>query len=222
MNTTSKRYLRLLPILGLLLVFAGYLFFSMRMIDMNTTLSNKLDTIHSLDSLKKAIVKSIDSCKASLDTMNKYYYMLFDSVNHNGNFQSADLKKEADKINNSLQIAKNEVIKKYNPVVQQKTVGNIKGTIYIQVNSKEAVQNLKKSKFIESLNKYGYKAYGYEVVGSRANNQLKYFHDEDNVLANQLISDLKIIGLDLKLNVDMVPGFDKKVPFHQMELWIKM
>ena len=92
--------------------------------------------------------------------------------------------------------------------------------VYIQVNDLKTEQFLKEIKLVESLKEDKYQAYGYDLQKMRANNTVRYFHKRDSLNAVALSKKVTEAS-GIKVKVEYVPGFERKVPQNQQEVWLK-
>ena len=92
--------------------------------------------------------------------------------------------------------------------------------VYIQVNDLKTEQFLKEIKLVESLKEDKYQAYGYDLQKMRANNTVRYFHKRDSLNAVALSKKVTEAS-GIKVKVEYVPGFERKVPQNQLEVWLK-
>ena len=91
---------------------------------------------------------------------------------------------------------------------------------YIQVNDLKTEQYLKEIKLVELLNEGKYQAYGYDLQKMRANNTVRYFHKNDSTKAT-ILGKKVTEASGIELRVEYVPGFERKVPQNQLEVWLK-
>jgi len=145
-------------------------------------------------------------------------------------------------IENSNSLKENEQLKKLVPQNYQNKVDSISketneltrkeiskiaskdgfenSVIYIQVGSNETKLNLQKINFISTLNSKGYNAINaYDLVEKGADNSIRYFNEQDKILADNLKADIQKDNPNIVLITKYIKLY--KVPIGQIEIWIK-
>ena len=95
-----------------------------------------------------------------------------------------------------------------------------KAMIYIQANSKALLEEAKKINLMDVINSNDFQALGYDLEEGRADNSIRYFHEEDKPKAEKLKS-LLDDKTRYRLTLKQVKGFQNKVKVGQLEIWIK-
>ena len=131
------------------------------------------------------------------------------------------------KINSSKQANSKELIQ--DKLIGDKSLENAatnlnvkskKAMIYIQANSKALLEEAKKINLMDVINSNDFQALGYDLEEGRADNSIRYFHEEDKPKAEKLKS-LLDDKTRYRLTLKQVKGFQNKVKVGQLEIWIK-
>jgi hypothetical protein len=187
--------------IGLIMIGFGAVFYkiqeSIKILHKNTILIKDLQQESSMLDMqileKKALLKQIDSINNSSIIVNK-----------------RDLINDQLSLNKSLENASNSDTLK----ITQSSV------IYIQVNSKKLLADVKAQNFIGLISSPQFKVYGYDLEENRADNTIRYFNENDKDLALQLkgIIDKKT---SFKLQLKQIKGYENRVKKGQLEIWLK-
>lgn len=73
---------------------------------------------------------------------------------------------------------------------------------------------------INLINSEDFRALGYDLEEGRADNSIRYFHEEDKPKAEKLKTVLDN-ETRFRLTLKQVKGFENKVKVGQLEIWIK-
>lgn len=131
------------------------------------------------------------------------------------------------KINSSKQANSKELIQ--DKLIGDKSLENAatnlnvkskKTMVYIQANSKALLEEAKKINLMNVINSNDFQALGYDLEEGRADNSIRYFHEEDKFKAEKL-KNLLDDKTRYRLTLKQVKGFQNKVKVGQLEIWIK-
>ena len=199
-----RKSVTLIPAIGLLIILIGYVFVIYMVKDASDRLASKRSDL--------AVVT--EELNAKLDTMTTL------------NNSIRVLQAERDSMERSL--AKIDSITKYttySPVTIQKIITAATTTpkvIYVQVSDEKTRQFCADRKLLVQLKERGYSAYGYELVRSGANNSVRYFHAEDEQLAQDVakVTNNVLNERSLFLKPVFSQGYGQKVQKGQVEIWL--
>ncbi|CAM1366452.1 hypothetical protein TSEDIMI_30109 [Tenacibaculum sediminilitoris] len=195
----KKNYFGIISAIGLLCIMIGYAY-----------MMYKLNTITEEVELKQQNLKEITR---ELTITEKKLVLKKELINE----LDSQIKKSNDTtliLRTSNQIITNNNLEKSIEANKQNT------TIYIQVNTKKVQATLEKVDLVGFLNAKGYTTYGYDFVSGRANNTLRYFHEEDVKIAKSVQKILKT-DFNITLKLVFIKKYGDKAPKKQLELWIK-
>lgn len=209
MKTASKNTMRLLPVLGILLILAGYIYFSFEIVRATRDLK---DLNHQKNALKEEI-KVLESAKENLTAISRKEAL---ARNDSGTIRRIEevniaARSEINRINKDLIGKINEQGKT--------TISPV--TIFIQVNDRFTLERMKMLDLTGRLEKLHYKAYGYDLQEGAADNTIRYFNPGDRELAFDLSRKLREMDPELALEPVFVKWNRSRVPQGQVELWIR-
>lgn len=192
---------RLLSIFSILLMLIGFVYVVLKVKDSFKTIELNNKTIQTQKITADSLDGVIESKKKILD--------------------------EIALINSSKQANKQEQIQ--DKLITEKSLENAaislktndkKAKVYIQVNTKALLEEVKSIKLIETITSDDFQALGYDLEEGRADNSIRYFHEEDKTKAEKLKALLEN-KTRYRLLLKPVRGFEKKVKVGQLEIWIK-
>lgn len=198
-NYQSASKKRLLSIFSIFIMLIGFVYMLYKVKDSFDTINANKQTIKAqkieADSLDKVII----SKKALLDEIAKI---------------------NSSKLNNSQELIQDKLITDKSLENAAMNLNGTKSKVYIQVNSPVLLNEAKNINLISLINSDDFQALGYDLEEGRADNSIRYFHEEDKPKAEKLktVLDNKT---RFRLKLKQVKGFENKVKVGQLEIWLK-
>lgn len=206
MGKKSKVVFSILPVLGILLLLIGYWF-------LISSVFNVSKELGELELKKDTLELEIEKLEKEKVIKENYYENLTEEIKKKGdpgliektNELNLDMTTELNAVNSQLSLDLDDGVK----------------IVYIHVNNQSVKEKMRQASLIEKLKEQNYQVFGYDVQEGRANNQIRYFHQEDIAFVKRLDSLLVSIDGNLKLSVKFIDKFQSRVPRGQVELWIE-
>ncbi|WP_028525975.1 hypothetical protein [Runella limosa] len=198
-QTESQK--RLWSVFAILLMLVGFVYVLYKVKDSFEIINANKITIEKQKNAADSLDKIIANKKKTLDDIAK--------INSSKQSNSKELIQDKLIADKSLENAAINLNEK-----------NSKSKVYIQVNSKLLLDEAKSLKLIEIINSNDFQASGYDLEEGRADNSIRYFHEEDKPKA-EMLRNLLNDKTPYRLVLKQVKGFENKVKVGQLEIWIK-
>lgn len=185
--------LTLIPVLGILLILAGYIYFTFAIV-------NSREELKKLEVTRDLLKREITILQKTKDDLT--------AISMEG----------AQRRNDTLTVRK---IREANALVNRE-IRDLKSEkrIYIQVNDRSTRMRMEELGLIDRLRRLGYQVFDFEIVEGIKENQIRYFHQEDADLAELLQRQLAEINPGLRMPFVFPRGYETRVPQGQFEIWI--
>jgi hypothetical protein len=200
-NYQSASKKRLISVFAILLMLIGFVYVLYKVKESIETINTNEQTIKNQKIEADSLDKVIAIKKALLDEIAK--------INSSKQANSKELIQDkliADKSLENAALSSNE--------------SSTKLKVYIQLNSQSLLEEVKSINLIEIISSKDFHALGYDLEEGRADNSIRYFHQEDKLNAEKLKT-LLDDKTRYRLMLKQIKGFEKKVKVGQLEIWIK-